>query len=529
VRDDRDSVIETAMRALLAQNPDALVMAINEGGLFVPMPESVPLERHRVSQARSALDLVVSSDRVPVMETWAQAREDGGGRVVVHLPARPDVEVVMQFFDVRATHGVFIGTVLAEDADDLASVAEIQPMKPRFGVTRKSELAVLTAVDDATTKILGWTAEEMVGKRSLEIIHPDDHDRAINNWMEILSAGGHSQRVRLRHHSSDGSWVWLEITNINRLDDPDYGCVVAEILDISEEMAAHESVRASEQLLRRLAETIPVGLVQVDPNGAVVYANTRVQEIVGTGVVDTVAEQLATVAPSHREDLEAAIARVLADGEDVELDARFELGGGSERSCLLALRALTSDDGEVTGAIICVSDVTESGRMRAELERRATVDALTGCFNRASVMSALEAELVRPDQRTAAIFLDLDGFKDVNDELGHAAGDEVLTVVADRLRRSVRGQDIVGRLGGDEFLVLCPMLRSPADADAVADRIAATLDEELMVSGQAVSTRASIGVAYCDGATTADALIAEADAAMYKAKHGHDASPGRVA
>ena len=100
----------------------------------------------------------------------------------------------------------------------------------------------------------------MVGHRSIEFIHPDDHALAIDNWMEMLALPGPGRRVRLRHRRKDGSWVWFEVTNHNLLDDPDHGCVVCEIVDISEEMAAHEELRAREQLLDRLAEAIPLGL-----------------------------------------------------------------------------------------------------------------------------------------------------------------------------------------------------------------------------------------------------------------------------
>jgi len=120
---------------------------------------------------------------------------------------------------------------------------------------RKNEVAVFLEVDEATPKILGWTAAEMVGLRSLDFIHPEDHDRALETWMQMLSEPGTVQPpVRLRHRRSDSSWTWFEVTNHNLLADPDRGYVLAEMVDISDEMAAHENLRARMRLFTALAE-----------------------------------------------------------------------------------------------------------------------------------------------------------------------------------------------------------------------------------------------------------------------------------
>ena len=107
---------------------------------------------------------------------------------------------------------------------------------------------------------------------------PDDRERAVESWMGMLARPGQSNRVRLRHRRRDGSWLWLEITNHNLLDDPSHGYVRAELMDISDEMVAQEALRAREQLLHRLAEALPLGVFQVDRDGAVVYANERLAE-----------------------------------------------------------------------------------------------------------------------------------------------------------------------------------------------------------------------------------------------------------
>jgi diguanylate cyclase (GGDEF)-like protein len=159
---------------------------------------------------------------------------------------------------------------------------------------------------------------------------------------------------------------------------------------------------------------------------------------------------------------------------------------------------------------------------------RATYDALTGCRNRASIMQEIEVN-VRNGARgegNAVVFVDLDGFKSINDRVGHAAGDEVLRVAADRLRDAVRSRDVVGRMGGDEFVVLCPGVSDDATALDVAQRIASVVAGPLTVGDGTEVIALSVGVAWSPSATDdADAIVARADEAMYAAKRAGDGVP----
>ena len=200
-------------------------------------------------------------------------------------------------------------------------------------------------------------------------------------------------------------------------------------------------------------------------------------------------------------------------------------GPKEHRQCTLSVRTLLSEQGEITGAVATLADVTESVRMRDELKLQATYDSLTSCLNRASTMAALEGMLTRQGAigRPAVVFVDLDDFKHVNDHLGHAAGDEVLEIVARRLRRAVREGDVVGRIGGDEFLVLCPGISSSSVALRAATRLARGLRPPMKLATAEMACRASIGVAWsAEPGVGADTLIGQADAAMYESKHqGH--------
>jgi diguanylate cyclase (GGDEF)-like protein/PAS domain S-box-containing protein len=519
------SAREAVLDALLAQNPGAHVVAIGPNGLFVPMPASVPLTRQRViGGASSMLDLVVLDDRLKVIHAWEHMEATGGSHEVVHTLGDADRPVQLHFIDVTHRHNVVLGFVVGLDDDDGMSDAVDQVVvAPRVSVIQKSAYAIITAVDGAVSRMLGWTAEELVGQRTTEFIHPEDHERAIATWMDLLGRPGATRRARLRHRHKDGRWVWFEVTNHNLLNDPERGYVLTEMVDISDEMAALEALRASEQLLRRLTEALPEGVLQLDPQRRVVYCNQQLAAIVGRDVKVTVDGLMALVVPADREALEAAVADALDDGRDSDLEVGYRHAGGGTRRCSASLRALTAEDGAVTGAILCLADVTEDARLRDELRHRATYDPLTRCLNRASILGVLEEVLSGPRHDgfgAAVVFVDLDKFKQVNDRLGHAAGDRLLAHVADQLLRAVRDGDLVGRLGGDEFLVVCRQVRTPDEALAIGERIAAAVrGSQLTVGSEPITPGLSVGIAWTALATcSADVLVARADAAMYQSK-----------
>lgn len=333
----------------------------------------------------------------------------------------------------------------------------------------------------------------------------------------MLSAPGVGRRARVRHQHRDGSWVWFELTNHNRLNDPAYGDVHSEMVNISDEIAAIEALHVSQEL-RRLTEALPLGVVQIDAAGRVVYGNQRLLTILGNELAATIEEQLCEVVPADREPLAIAL-HDLHKGRDSDPEVELSRHGETRR-CRLSLRVLRSEQGSRTGAIVCISDITESARMRDEQQIRATYDALTGCHNRASILAILDRTLQAstPESGTAVLFVDLDGFKRINDLWGHPVGDELLRRIGARLLTSTRGRDYVGRLGGDEFLIVCNDVVSEEQAVAIAERITRALRDVIDIGTIQIEPKASIGVAWTNGGMDSQGLVAAADAAMYDSK-----------
>jgi diguanylate cyclase (GGDEF)-like protein/PAS domain S-box-containing protein len=302
------------------------------------------------------------------------------------------------------------------------------------------------------------------------------------------------------------------------------------VRDITAQKEAEQEISrllSREQLLSRLSESVPVGLFELDMAGNVAFTNDRMHTIVGDLSANSVDELTSTVVAADRPAFEMALATVIGGQpvDDVEIRFCFPVPasskGGIERVCDLSLRPLTDLAGVVAGAVGCLSDVTDRVQLRRELEVRASVDRLTSCLNRDASLQLLErttAAAKAPGEGNALVYIDLDDFKSVNDRFGHAVGDRLLAEAAERLREAARKGDAVGRVGGDEFIVICPLVQSSAQAIGVAERVAAATTATIDIGTAEVELRTSVGVAWTTEALDADAFLAQADSAMYQSK-----------
>ncbi len=318
----------------------------------------------------------------------------------------------------------------------------------------------------------------------------------------------------MRYKHSNGQYIWVEVTNHNHLDDPEMACIVSEMVDISDEMAQLEALRDRERLLARLAEALPIGVCHLRLDRELVYANEPLVTLLGA--VDSVEALISRIADADRRPFEIALDHAL-EGRPSNLEVGV-FHGLEERRCEMTFRTLTSDAGTVDGVIVCAADVTDRTRLRSELEHRASHDALSGCLNRAATVAALE-RVLRDSERVVVAYIDLDHFKATNDELGHAAGDELLRVAAARIRSATRVDDVVGRIGGDEFVVICRARNGSVDAESLVERLRTAICGDVTFAKQRIALEASVGAALSvAGELDAEAVLTRADAAMYAAK-----------
>jgi diguanylate cyclase (GGDEF)-like protein/PAS domain S-box-containing protein len=275
-------------------------------------------------------------------------------------------------------------------------------------------------------------------------------------------------------------------------------------------LALHGQAEHLEQLLQESRDAI----VRLDPAGRIEFTNEAVSEVFGHPAGSLVGTSwYDLVLPDDQEAIAAQLARLDDDADIIScrIAGRFRRGDDGWRE----LESTASRRGEGgTGFTLSVRDVSERSRLEADLRRQASTDWLTGLLNRQAFITLLEERLPRGD--THLLFLDLDGFKSVNDTEGHIAGDRVLCEVAAALRAELHTGDIAARFGGDEFAVLpaaCDLQGSQALAARLVERIGG------LSSRHGTPVAASIGVA--DGHhDSAESLIRRADQAMYQAKAG---------
>jgi diguanylate cyclase (GGDEF)-like protein/PAS domain S-box-containing protein len=396
----------------------------------------------------------------------------------------------------------------------------------RVGVLRVDAVGSVTTAAGAALALLGRDPNESIaGMPIMNALHPDDHEVGIVNWVAAKEQRGVAHRWRCRIVRADGSPLAVEVTMTNNIDTTGNGEVVVELYDISQEVAVTEALAEEKALLGLLTETLPVGVAKFDANGEIEHVNGRLWQLLAPDEPHDVFVRAIRGELEVRE-LSAVFRRVLDDGVGGRVVVEHAGGEHGEPVHLeWTLRPVVSDMGEVTGGVVCVADITEATNLRAALEHRARTDALTGCLNRAGTLAAIDHALVGAAlEGVGLLFIDLDGFKHVNDAQGHAVGDAVLEIVASRLRGAVRDGDLVGRLGGDEFVVIAPRLHSASAALGLAHRVAEQLHGVATIGACTVDIAASIGVAW-SRAASAGGLLADADAAMYAAKQTRSGRP----
>jgi len=278
---------------------------------------------------------------------------------------------------------------------------------------------------------------------------------------------------------------------------------------------ATELVNARERF-RLLTEKTPVAVGFSDAGLRLGWVNERMAEMFG--VPPSALHGMGWIAYIHAEDssdfLESLVT-LLDSGTEFRTTLRVNRGDEVRVVEVTAAAAPVPEHG--TGFVVALEDVTEATRLAAELEFQAHHDALTGLPNRAQLFSILREEL-QAGTPLAVAFVDLDGFKVVNDTLGHGAGDELLIEVAQRLREAARGSDAVHRFGGDEFVVVGRGINSAAGAAAFASRLTQTLFTRAEIGDTSVNVSGSVGVVVARKDHDAETLVRDADVAMYQAK-----------
>jgi diguanylate cyclase (GGDEF)-like protein/PAS domain S-box-containing protein len=391
-----------------------------------------------------------------------------------------------------------------------------------------SPAGVVESVSGALTRMLGHDPELVEGRPLTEVVREDDRP-ALERTLVSASSGASASSpvtVTVGLLRSDGAEpVPFELTIVNLIDDPTVGGYVVSGHDVTDRVAAELELRDTLSLLQATLDATADGILVVDAEGKFTSFNRRFADMWRLSEAVLRAGDDATTVAFARQQLmspELFVTRLEEISSDPDSEIydvlRFHDGRVFER-CSMPQRV----DGEVVGRVWSFRDVTDRKQLEDRLSYQAFHDSLTGLGNRALFQDRLDHAVAR-SQRTggqlAVLFLDLDNFKNVNDILGHQAGDTLLQSTAAILVQCLRKTDTAARLGGDEFGIIVEEITDHDDVTVLAERILEAIHEPLVIGSQGVEATVSIGITFGGPGLTSKALLCNADLAMYAAKDG---------
>ncbi len=384
----------------------------------------------------------------------------------------------------------------------------------------------LRYANPAGPDIFGWDPRERIGLPMADLVHPDDLPHVISS-MGTVQGKRSGTPVEIRVRTVDGSWRWVEFVGADAQSVEGVHGIVVVVRDITQrriwEVAADDT-----EVFRHLVQHGSSIILLLDGAGRITSVNAAFTRLLGHDPSLTIGRLLTGFCTTGEGDmLEAALARS-REGDSplaIEVQMRQVTPDAPPRPIRFEIVNLL-DDPVLAGFVVTGQDVSDLHLARQSLEHLARHDALTGLANRSVLLERLE-HVVEQREPAAAVFIDLDRFKPVNDLFGHDAGDEVLRQVGTRLTELVRPDDLVARVGGDEFVVLIAGLQDRAVAKNLCKRIDAALSEPYMLAAGPARVGASVGLAMTSGDSSVTGLLADADRAMYEAKAERRGEPLR--
>ena len=373
----------------------------------------------------------------------------------------------------------------------------------------------LVWASQGSASLFGYSPLELKGRSAVEFLHPDDIEKTLDGIIKI-SAGLEVYRLIVRVLNATGAYTPVEVMGNDLTADPEIGGIVLSLRDAQHDSELGQEIERSRQLSSAIVEGLPDGLVATDQYGHINMANT-----VARSMFDIDSALTAAQLSLESFDLFTIDGRSMDFSEPTDLPVRCLLPDeGDIRYLDCSVRAVAAPKADTFGRVVVFTDVTAEHRAAEDLREQALHDQLTGLPNRRQ----MEARLVELASDThadvvAACFIDLDGFKLVNDNHGHRVGDQVIRLAAQRLQRQLRDADLLVRHGGDEFVALLVGASSMADAQETAERFRSVLAEPYDVSGERFDLTASIGVALSPTRDlNSELLLQHADIALYEAK-----------
>ncbi len=374
-------------------------------------------------------------------------------------------------------------------------------------------------------ELLGYTREELLGMSVKQISHPDDKNITDEARARLRAGLISSFQMEKRYVRKDGSVVWVGLTiSVKRTPSGEPLHDIAMVEDVSARKQAEEALRQSEARFRSLIDLSSDWYWEQDDQYRLTFMSSRVGEKTGLDPSAYLGRKRWDQPALNLTEADWDKHRAQLDRRERFQDFEMQRPGADSRSVWLSLSGepVFDADGVFKGYRGVGSDVTARKQSEERIQYLATHDGLTGLPNRIMFSQLLNLEIAsarRHERKFAVLFIDLDRFKEINDSLGHEAGDQLLREISARLKSTLRASDVVARLGGDEFVVLLQEVGDRSEVAAVARKILSAVIKPMMISGQECRVTASVGIAmFPENAQDELSLMKHADIAMYLAK-----------
>jgi diguanylate cyclase (GGDEF)-like protein/PAS domain S-box-containing protein len=419
-------------------------------------------------------------------------------------------------------------------AQDITERIRSQEELKRFRMALDSSIDAVYLIDhelmrfidanETALATLGYSYEELMqlGPQDLKP-DPGELDKIRRRFNEVIQSEHKTGMIETLHQRKDGKRLPVEVY-LRAFMSEGRQLLVAVVRDITARIKAEAVLRDSEQRFRVAFNQAAVGLAHVSPDGRWLMVNKKLCEIVGYTQGELLSMRFQDV--THPEDVVAdwALARRMIAGEidEKSREKRYRHKNGYYIWVNLTSSMVRSDDGNPKYYSTVVEDISRRKQIEEELLHLANHDALTSLPNRSLLLDRLSQALVfaeRSEGQVAVMLIDLDRFKNINDSLGHDAGDKIIMEISRRLSASVRAGDTIARLGGDEFVIIRPDVVKDDAVAILAQQILEALSRPLTVQGHEFYPTGSIGISmYPKDGSDGQTLLKNADTAMYRAK-----------
>jgi diguanylate cyclase (GGDEF)-like protein/PAS domain S-box-containing protein len=514
-----DAVITRSLSGTITNwNPSAERIFGYSAAEVIGQPMQMLMPQGQEAQDASMLARVAAGQQLEQMETLLRSK--AGHLVAVSATISPIVQDAGQVLGIS----MIARDISARKQTEL----DLQESEARYrtafmtspdaiNITRVEDGRYLE-VSDGFVRMTGWSRDEVVGKTSLELgLWADGTDRT--RFMEALRRDGYYENLEAQFQAKDGHTI-VGLMSAHLMTVKGERCLLSVTRDITDRKQAEEKLKLAASVFSHAREGISI----TDVDGNILDVNDTFTDITGYSRAEAIGQN-SRLLRSGRQSTEfyAIFWQQLKDKGHWYGEIWNRRKNGQEFAEIMTISAVKNSAGTTQSYVCLFSDITLQKEHALHLEHIAHYDALTNLPNRvllADRMKQAMTQAQRREQRIAVAYLDLDGFKDINDQYGHQIGDQLLVSIANSMKQALREGDTLARLGGDEFVAVLLDLHDASDSASMLKRILAAAAIPMQLGELRLQVSASMGVTYFPQKQDLDAdqLLRQADQAMYQAK-----------